>query len=112
MLCACLLLPCVACKHDESGITCIWEEIAPGQTRLVTVTANATRSGLQPSIAAVTTNSLDTEPSNNKAAVEVTVLVSSIACRRTPTGPCRCLLVGAACSTTCHGGPGWCVLVC
>lgn len=69
------------CKHDESGITCIWDEIAPGQTRLVTVTANATRSGLQPSIAAVTTNSLDTEPSNNKAAVEVTVLVSSMQAR-------------------------------
>lgn len=64
------------CKHDQSGITCIWDELAPGETKLVTITANATRSGMQPSVAAVTTSSIDTDPTNNKAAVEVSVLVS------------------------------------
>jgi hypothetical protein len=68
--------PRAGCKHDESGITCIWDELAPGKTKLVTITANATRSGLQPSVAAVTTSSIDTDPTNNKAAVEVSVLVS------------------------------------
>lgn len=64
------------CKNDESGITCIWPELAPGDVKLVTLTTNATTGGVQPSIAAVTTSSLDIDPNNNKAVVEVSVLVS------------------------------------
>lgn len=68
------------CKHDESGVTCIWEQFAPGDVKVVTVTANASRAGPQPSIAAVTTSSLDINPSNNKATVDVTVLVGCWCC--------------------------------
>jgi hypothetical protein len=65
------------CKHDESGITCTWDKLDIGKVKTVTVTANATTSGVQPSIAAVTTSSLDTDPTNNKAAFDVSVLVSA-----------------------------------
>jgi len=58
-------------------VTCIWEKLPVDETRMVTITANATTAGAQPSIAAVTTSSLDTEPNNNKAAAEVEVLVSA-----------------------------------
>lgn len=66
------------CKHDANGVTCIWAEIKAGEAKVVTITANATTSGTQPSIAAVTTSSMDTDPNNNKAAVEVAVLVSAV----------------------------------
>lgn len=73
--------PSTVCKSDESGITCIWSEVAPGETKLVTITTNATTGGLQPSIAAVTTSSLDTDATNNRASVEVSVLVSPLLTR-------------------------------
>lgn len=71
---ACPALP-AACNNDEAGLTCIWAAIAPGKQRFITITANATTAGVQPSLAAVTTASLDTDAKNNKAGASVTVLV-------------------------------------
>jgi hypothetical protein len=79
--CVRLLLP-TACRSDESGITCIWAKVPPGKSRFVTITVNASSAGVQPSIAAVTTASLELDARNNKAAASVSVLVSGGALAR------------------------------